>query len=131
MAANLAGIGPNHQETAMPAFLTTFSGTSTQPSAMCCSDPERFQLRFRSLFREGRGYSFPCDAAGCVDMDRLSERARLNYFFARALVGRDLHVPVVVPGEPQGDGAGDEPRSANRTEPAWRRTATRHGAPAR
>jgi hypothetical protein len=85
----------------MPAFPTTFTGSSTPPSAMCCSDPEAFQLRFRSLFREGRGYSFPCDVAGRVDMDRLSERARINYFFARALVGRDLDVPVVVPGEPQ------------------------------
>lgn len=68
----------------------------TQPTAMPCGDRAGFHLRFRSLFREGRGYSFPCDASGKVDMDHLSEPARLNYLFARALVGRDLQVPEVV-----------------------------------
>jgi len=54
-----------------------------------------FQLCFRSLFNYGRGFAFPCDSTGHVDMDRLSERARNNYFFARAMVGRDLAVPAV------------------------------------
>jgi hypothetical protein len=54
-----------------------------------------YELRFQSLFDEGRGYAFPCDAAGRVDLDTLSERARLNYFSARALVGRDFCTPVV------------------------------------
>ena len=31
-----------------------------------------YELRFQSLFNEGRGYAFPCDAAGHVDMDSLS-----------------------------------------------------------
>ncbi|MBX3619881.1 MAG: hypothetical protein KF891_07835 [Rhizobacter sp.] len=53
------------------------------------------ELRFRSLFNEGRGYSFPCDASGCVDIDALSERARSNYFFARTVIGRELAFPVV------------------------------------
>lgn len=57
----------------------------------------RFELRFQSLFDSGRGYSFPCDPTGKVDLDRLSDRARLNYLFARALVGRDLAVPDVRP----------------------------------
>jgi hypothetical protein len=52
-----------------------------------------FQLRFRSLHREGRGYAFPCDERGCVPMDALSERARNNYLFARAMVGRDYAPP--------------------------------------
>ena len=54
-----------------------------------------FELRFRSLFDEGRGYSFPCDAAGNVDIDALSEVARNNYFFAHSVIGRDVATPAV------------------------------------
>jgi hypothetical protein len=56
-----------------------------------------FELRFRSLFDEGRGYSFPCDATGQVDLDALSERARKNFFFARSVIGRDFASPAVLP----------------------------------
>ncbi len=58
----------------------------------------RFELRFQSLFHEGRALAFPCDAAGRVDLDALSERARNNYFFARGLIGRDFAMPAVQPG---------------------------------
>jgi hypothetical protein len=54
-----------------------------------------FLLRFRSLFESGRGYAFPCDDTGRVDLDHLSESARNNYFYARAMVGRELAVPAV------------------------------------
>jgi len=54
-----------------------------------------FELRFRSLFDEGRGYSFPCDEEGHVDLDELSDRARANYFFARSVIGRDVAFPAV------------------------------------
>ena len=57
----------------------------------------QYQLRFQSLFDSGRGYAFPCDGTGRVDLDRLSERARNNYFYARAMVGRELSVPAVEP----------------------------------
>ena len=53
------------------------------------------ELRFRSLFDAGRGYIFLCDASGRVDLDKLSERARSNYLFARAVVGQELAVPEV------------------------------------
>lgn len=56
-----------------------------------------FELRFQSLFDSGRGYAFPCDPEGQVDLDRLSDRARNNYFYARAMVGRELAVPAVRP----------------------------------
>ena len=56
-----------------------------------------FQLCFRSLVHSGRGYACPCDDAGHVDLDALSDRARNNYFFARAMVGRELAVPAVEP----------------------------------
>ena len=54
-----------------------------------------YQLCFRSLFHSGRGYAFPCDPTGQVDLDRMSERARNNYFYARAMVGRELSAPAV------------------------------------
>ena len=56
-----------------------------------------FELRFRSLFDEGRGYCFPCDRAGHVDLDALSDRARDNYFFAHSVIGRDVAMPCVQP----------------------------------
>ena len=54
-----------------------------------------FQLRFQSLFDPGRGFAFPCDEDGRVDMDALSERARLNYLYARAMIGREVATPSV------------------------------------
>jgi hypothetical protein len=56
-----------------------------------------YELRFRSLFNEGRGLAFPCDRDGRVVLDALSERARLNYFYARHLIGREYAVPAVQP----------------------------------
>lgn len=61
---------------------------------MIASD-SRFELRFRSLFDDGRALAFPCDAAGHVALDTLSERARNNYFFARTVIGRDFAMPAV------------------------------------
>lgn len=57
--------------------------------------PSAYELRFRSLFHNGRGYAFPCDVAGHVDMDALNESARINYLYVRAMVGRELAAPVV------------------------------------
>lgn len=61
------------------------------------ADPARYELRFQFLFEEGRAYAFPCDKDGHVDLDALSEQARNNYFYARAVVGRDVATPVVQP----------------------------------
>lgn len=55
----------------------------------------QFELCFRTLVNAGRAFAFPCDERGRVDMDTLSERARNNYLFARAMVGRELDVPAV------------------------------------
>ena len=54
------------------------------------------EVRFESLFRPGTGMSFPCDERGKVDLDALPQRARLNYLFARAMIGREFTMPVVV-----------------------------------
>ena len=59
---------------------------------------DAFELRFTSLFKEGRALAFPCDADGRVDLDTLTERARCNYFYARTAVGRDFACPAVRPG---------------------------------
>lgn len=55
------------------------------------------QIRYQSLANAGRSLCFPCDAAGHVPLDDLSERARANYLFARSLVGRDYSMPSVRP----------------------------------
>jgi hypothetical protein len=53
------------------------------------------ELRFQSLFDAGRAYAFPCDAAGHVDMDALSDRSRANYLYARTVIGREFAHPAV------------------------------------
>ena len=64
---------------------------------MIDSSQPQFELRFQSLFDSGRGYAFPCDPNGQVNLDCLSERARNNYLYARAMVGRELAVPAMRP----------------------------------
>lgn len=54
-----------------------------------------FELRFQSLTDFGASYSFPCDGAGQVDMDSLSDRQRTTYLFARGSVGYALAAPTV------------------------------------
>lgn len=58
-------------------------------------DGSTFQLRFQSLFDAGRAYAFPRDAQGHVDMSALGERARNSYLYARAVIGREVSMPVV------------------------------------
>ena len=54
-----------------------------------------YQLHYSALRDGRRGLDFPCDADGRVDIDALSEAARNDYFYARAVVGRDLDRPCV------------------------------------
>jgi hypothetical protein len=63
--------------------------------AQTLQDRGPYELSFQSLFGNGRGYSFPCDAAGHVDIDALSFKARQNYFYARTVIGRELSMPAV------------------------------------
>jgi hypothetical protein len=58
-------------------------------------NPMAYELRFHSLSDEGRGYAFPCDPQGHVDMDRLGERALVNYLYARTVIGREFAMPAV------------------------------------
>jgi hypothetical protein len=57
--------------------------------------PDRFEVRFNSLFRPGRAVSFPCDASGVVDLDALPEPARRNYLSACRQVGSEYATPRV------------------------------------
>lgn len=57
---------------------------------------QHYEVRFESLFDPGRAMSFPCDHEGHVDLDSLPARARNNYLFARAMVGKDYLPPHVL-----------------------------------
>ena len=59
--------------------------------------PTQYELCFPSLFHSGRGYAFPCDSEGHVDLNSLGDRARASYLYARAVVGRELATPAVQP----------------------------------
>lgn len=59
-----------------------------------------YEVRFQSLFNEGRCLSFPCDRQGHVELETLSPRAMENYLFARAMVGREYAPPALVEGLP-------------------------------
>ncbi|MFO1219902.1 MAG: hypothetical protein U1E89_16165 [Burkholderiaceae bacterium] len=54
-----------------------------------------FEVHFRSLLRRGFELIFPCDGEGRVDMDALSDRAKVDYLFARAMVGREYAGPAL------------------------------------
>ena len=60
-----------------------------------------FEIRFASLFKEGRALAFPCDASGQVELDALPSRARDNYLFARAMIGREYSLPQLFAPEAQ------------------------------
>jgi hypothetical protein len=55
----------------------------------------QYELRFTGLFNKGRGYAFPCDATGHVDIARFTDRVRLSYLSALAVVGKELSCPMV------------------------------------
>ena len=57
-------------------------------------DGHSHEIRYQSLFR-GPSLCFPCDERGAVELDALSERARENYLYARAVVGLEYAYPAV------------------------------------
>lgn len=44
-----------------------------------------YRLCFEAPAMRAGGFDFPCDASGRVDLDRLSERSRNDYFYARVV----------------------------------------------
>ena len=53
------------------------------------------ELRFLPRSAEQRCLVFPCNAAGHVEIDKLSEHERIDYLFARALRSRDYSFEIV------------------------------------
>lgn len=64
---------------------------------MTVLDDCAFELRFVPLRDDAAAIAFPCDPQGQVQLDALSERARTDYLFARAVVGFHYARPVVAP----------------------------------
>ena len=58
-------------------------------------DSTQFEIRFQSLYQEGRALSFPCDPRGDVDLASLSPQAVENYYFAWSHIGQEYANPVV------------------------------------
>jgi hypothetical protein len=58
-------------------------------------DKPKHSLRFRPLSDGGRERAFPCNERGVVDLDALSDLARVEYFFARTLIGRAFGLPTI------------------------------------
>lgn len=54
-----------------------------------------YELHFEALDDPARAWAFPCDARGQVDMDRLEDRPRHHYLFARAVIGKVFRSPAV------------------------------------
>jgi len=78
-----------------------------QSASMPCGS--EFEVHFRSLLRRGLELIFPCNREGHVDLDALSERAKTNYLFARAMVGREYASPAVRRHEGSRDKPGTNP----------------------
>jgi hypothetical protein len=57
----------------------------------CC-----YEIRYQPLSGHGPELAFPCDEQGRVELDALSDRARNNYLYARAVVGREYAAPAVL-----------------------------------
>lgn len=68
-------------------------------STILAATEARHQLRFTGLYDRGRGYAFPCDATGHVDLTVLSDRGRERYLHAQAAVGTEFSAPVVARAE--------------------------------
>ena len=54
-----------------------------------------FVLHFQSLIHAGRGFTFPCDEDGQVDLDAMADTIRNDYLYARAMLGREFAWPCV------------------------------------
>jgi hypothetical protein len=65
------------------------------PRAACDPAACAYLLRFMSCDDRGQDVSVPCDEAGNVDLNALTEHLRNTYLGARAMVGRDYSCPTV------------------------------------
>jgi hypothetical protein len=62
---------------------------------MRAGERDLYELRFEPLSSDEAARCFPCDGAGCVDIDALHGNQRLAYLYARMLIGRLFRAPAV------------------------------------
>jgi hypothetical protein len=74
---------------------TLMNTPSFMPRAACAPAACAYLLRFLSRDDRGQDVTVPCDEAGNVDMNALTEHLRNTYLGARAMVGRDYLCPTV------------------------------------
>ena len=80
----------SYRPAASPAVQAPPGAVPSMPEA-----PAGYEIRYCPLRDTGRALAFPCDRQGRVDLDALSTQVRNDYFFARALVGREFDLPAV------------------------------------
>jgi hypothetical protein len=73
----------------------TFARRALESIVVALAPVSHYELHYARLLGVGRSFVFPCDAAGNVEVDSLSERARENYIFARSAVGVEMSLPTV------------------------------------
>ena len=64
-------------------------------SSIVSAEGTDYRLSFSPLRVNGRGFAFPCDASGRVDLDALTDAVRNDYLYARAMIGREVGAPSV------------------------------------
>jgi hypothetical protein len=79
---------------ATPTWVALLGITAMRPLP---APDAHYLMRFQSLKNKQLALVFPCDAEGRVELDSLSDRARIDYLFARAVVGCEFRRPSVVP----------------------------------
>ncbi|HKP78738.1 MAG TPA: hypothetical protein VJU34_06400 [Phenylobacterium sp.] len=55
-----------------------------------------YRICFQPLKDEWEALEFPCDSEGRVELDGLNERQRIQYLFARAVIGCEFGRPAIV-----------------------------------
>jgi hypothetical protein len=58
-----------------------------------------YEIHYDPIDLHGKPLIFPCDAEGHVPLDELSDTARIEYLYARAVVGVEYDRPAVLPCE--------------------------------
>lgn len=58
---------------------------------------DKFQLRFNALYEQGKGYTFPCDKDGKVDISSMSASEIESYALVHVLTGLEYSYPVKEP----------------------------------
>jgi len=64
-------------------------------TSVALAQASHYELHYARLLGVGPSFVFPCDAAGNVEVDSLTERARENYRFAQSAVGVEMSLPTV------------------------------------